>query len=119
MASWVKVGYISDIMPLSARVIKAAEGDIAVFRTSDDKIFAIADSCPHKKGKLSQGIVSGHSVTCPLHNWRIKLSTGEAIAPDEGCSSHYAVKITDEGEIYVDLIPAPADVNTIPIVAEV
>lgn len=96
MSNWIEVGMVSDIPKLGARVVKSEHGDIAVFRTSDDQIFALRDSCPHKKGPLSQGIVHGHMVTCPLHSWNINLETGEAKAPDEGCTGHYPVKI--EGE---------------------
>jgi nitrite reductase (NADH) small subunit len=47
-------------------------------------VFALDDKCPHKSGPLSQGIVHGHSVTCPLHNWLISLETGKALGADQG-----------------------------------
>lgn len=82
---WVDVGALEDIPRLGARVVCSAGGDIAVFRTGDDSVFALDDSCPHKGGRLSQGIVHGHSVTCPLHNWVIGLADGLVQEPDEGC----------------------------------
>jgi len=94
--SWLEIGKIDDIPKLGARVVKYADIDIAVFRTVDDRIFALRDQCPHKQGPLSQGIVHGDTVTCPLHNWKIKLEDGEAVAPDEGCSAVYKVKTEDE-----------------------
>jgi nitrite reductase (NADH) small subunit len=81
----VDVGALEDIPRQGARVVASARGDVAVFRTLDDAVFALDDSCPHKGGKLSQGIVHGHSVTCPLHNWVIGLTDGRARAPDDGC----------------------------------
>jgi nitrite reductase (NADH) small subunit len=93
MTGWVEIGQLDDISPLGARVVRAPRGDIAVFRTSDDKVFALADRCPHKGGPLSQGIVHGERVTCPLHNWVIGLADGQAIAPDQGCVARYPVKI--------------------------
>jgi len=102
MSNWVEVGCVEDIPVLGARVIKNGEQNIAVFRNSNDEIFAINDECPHKKGQLSQGIVHGKSVTCPLHNWRIDLQTGEAMGLDEGCTGHYAAKVED-GKIFIDL----------------
>lgn len=93
MSEWITVGNIEEIPRLGARVITTAEGDIAVFRTSDDKVFALRDHCPHKGGPLSQGIVYGNKVACPLHNWSIDLKTGEAVAPDKGCSHTYPVQL--------------------------
>lgn len=93
MSNWIEVGKVEDIPQLGARVVKTPSGDIAVFRTSSDEVFALRDACPHKQGPLSQGIVHGKTVTCPLHNWKIQLDSGEALAPDEGCAGRYEVKI--------------------------
>ncbi len=103
MADWIEVGSIGDIPVLGARVVSTAEGDIGVFRTVDDEIFALRDECPHQNGPLSQGIVHGKRVTCPLHNWNIELDSGEAVAPDEGCTASYPVKIED-GKIFLSLV---------------
>lgn len=90
---WVAVARISDIPKSGARVIDGAKaGPIAIFRTEDDKVFAVLDRCPHKGGPLSQGIVSGHAVTCPLHAWTVGLEDGRAASPDEGCARKFAVR---------------------------
>jgi len=102
MSNWIEVGTIEDIPVLGARVVKNGEAEIAVFRNKNDEVFAVNDSCPHKQGKLSQGIVHGQSVTCPLHNWKIDLTTGEAMGPDEGCTGHYATKVED-GKILLEI----------------
>jgi nitrite reductase (NADH) small subunit len=101
--SFVRICKLEDIPVLGARVVKR-EGqiDIAIFRNDQDKVFAILDSCPHKGGPLSQGIVHGESVTCPLHAWKIGLADGEAQAPDVGCTKRFEVKIED-AEVYVDI----------------
>lgn len=88
---WQKVTTVDEIPVLGSRVIQAAVGQIAIFRNSEDAVFAVLDKCPHKGGPLSQGIVHGKSVTCPLHSWNIDLSTGCAIAPDEGLILCYRV----------------------------
>ena len=93
MRIWIQVGALSEIPVKGARVVKSAEGDIAVFRTADDRVFALYDRCPHKGGPLSQGLVHGASVTCPLHNWVISLETGEVQGPDEGCVGRIAVEL--------------------------
>ena len=90
---WTDVGRLEDIPRLGSRVVRTVVADIAVFRTSDDQVFALHDRCPHKAGKLSQGIVHGESVTCPLHNWVLRLADGQAREPDEGCARTVPVRV--------------------------
>ena len=101
--NWIEVVALGDIPRLGSRVIKTDTMNIALFRNAGDQVFAMKDECPHKKGPLSQGIVHGTSVTCPLHNWKIDLASGEALGPDEGCTNVFPVKI-DNGMVYVDFI---------------
>ena len=77
MTDWIEIVALDEIPKLGARVIRTDTVDVAVFRTSDDQVFAVRDACPHKGGPLSQGIVHGTSVTCPLHNWKIDLASVE------------------------------------------
>lgn len=95
---WKEVGTVDDVPVMGARVVHSADGDIAVFRTADDQVFALYDRCPHKGGPLSEGIVHGRSVTCPLHNWVISLETGAVEGPDQGCAARIAVSV-DGGRI--------------------
>jgi nitrite reductase (NADH) small subunit len=100
---WIRICAVDEIPRLGARVIKRAGGpNIAVFRTDTDRLFALADRCPHRGGPLSQGIVHGRSVTCPLHNWKIDLASGAAIAPDSGCTAAFATKV-EKGEVLLAL----------------
>jgi len=92
---WTTICALEDIPVLGARVVPSKSGDIAIFRNADDEVFAIHDKCPHKAGPLSQGIVHGRQVTCPLHSWKIELATGEAVAPDVGCTKPFEVKLVD------------------------
>lgn len=91
--NWTPIGQLSDIPQRGARCVKTPAGRIAVFRTVDDRVFAIDDRCPHKGGPLSQGIVHGTAVTCPLHNWVISLETGKALGADEGAVRTIPVKV--------------------------
>lgn len=96
MQEWKTVCQVTDIPVLGARRVQRQHGlDVAVFRNAKDEVFALLDRCPHKGGPLSQGIVHGTSVTCPLHNWTIGLQEGCANAPDEGCTPKFSVQLTD------------------------
>jgi len=102
MSNWTKVVALHDIPKLGSRLVRSAKGEIAIFRTEDDRVFALHNSCPHKGGPLSQGIVYGDKVACPLHNWRISLVDGQAEEPDEGHTACFAVKVED-GMVYLGI----------------
>jgi nitrite reductase (NADH) small subunit len=107
MSGWIDIGRLEEIPRQGARIIARHAGDIAVFRTVDDNLFAVLDHCPHKGGPLSQGIVHGAKVTCPLHNWVIELRSGQALAPDQGCVKRFPVRIED-GQVWLQLTPIEA-----------
>lgn len=102
MSNWIEVTAVDQIPTLGSRVIETDSMNIALFRGKDDKVFAIKDECPHKQGPLSQGIMHGDSVTCPLHNWKIDLNNGEALGPDEGCTNVFPVKV-ENGTVFIQL----------------
>lgn len=99
--TWLKVCALEDIPVLGARVVQRKEGDIAVFRTGENEVFALRDKCPHKGGPLSQGIVYGKRVACPLHNWAINLDDGSVVEPDIGCAHSYPCKV-EAGLVFLD-----------------
>jgi nitrite reductase [NAD(P)H] small subunit len=111
MTNWIEIGALDDIPVLGSRVVRTASGDIAVFRTADDEVFALDDRCPHKGGPLSQGIVHNKRVTCPLHNFVIELRSGVAVAPDEGCTRAHPAKVENNIVwLYVQTaVPASVD----------
>lgn len=102
MNDWIEIGKLEDIAVQGARTVDTEEGTIAIFRTLDDEVFAIDNTCPHKGGPLSEGIVHGHAVTCPLHNWTMSLKTGEAQGPDNGCVKTFPVRVVD-GMVFLGL----------------
>ena len=98
---WLDIGPASQIEPGSARTLPVLGGEeIAVFRTARGEVYALVNKCPHKQGPLSQGIVHGDSVTCPLHNYRISLKTGEALGDDAGCTPTIPLKL-EVGRIFL------------------
>lgn len=109
--AWTRICRIDDVPMLGARVVERppqAGGNIALFRTATDAMFALRDRCPHKGGPLSQGIVHGERVACPLHNWNVELPTGCAAAPDIGCVQRFPVRV-EGGVVYLELGASPAN----------
>ncbi|MFV0301380.1 MAG: nitrite reductase small subunit NirD [Paracoccus sp. (in: a-proteobacteria)] len=102
---WLDIAALTDIPRQGARLIRTARGCVAIFRTHDDRVFALDDRCPHRGGPLSEGIVAGHTITCPLHNWVFDLNTGQAQGADEGAVRTYAARV-EAGRVLVgtDLI---------------
>ncbi|MFN3745289.1 MAG: nitrite reductase small subunit NirD [Hyphomicrobiaceae bacterium] len=99
--AWIDIGALDDIPRLGARVVKTPLGCVAIFRAAEDEVYALDDRCPHKHGPLSQGIVHGRTVTCPLHNWVISLESGRAEGADEGQVKTFAVRV-ERGRILID-----------------
>ncbi|TRW95455.1 nitrite reductase small subunit NirD [Paracoccus sp. M683] len=97
---WLDVAALSDLPPQGARLIRTAQGCVALFRTHDDRVFALDDRCPHKGGPLSEGIVAGHTITCPLHNWVFDLNSGQALGADEGAVRTWPVRV-EKGRVLV------------------
>jgi nitrite reductase (NADH) small subunit len=100
---WVEICALGDIPSRGCRVVRTPRGRIALFRTAGDEVFALDDRCPHKGGPLSEGIVHGRHVTCPLHNWVIGLADGEATGADKGCVRRYSVRLED-GRVFLSLL---------------
>ncbi len=98
--SWIDVGDIEDIPVRGARIVKTPMGCVGLFRTDEAEVFAASNACPHKGGPLSEGIVHGQKVTCPLHNWVFDLNTGQAIGED-GAIDVYPVRL-ENGRILLD-----------------
>ena len=102
MTTWQAICAVHDIPVLGARRVARPQGlDVALFRNAEDEIFALLDRCPHKGGPLSQGMVFGRSVACPLHNWTLDLCDGQAAEPDEGCTPAFVVQVRD-GQVFMD-----------------
>ena len=104
MGDWTLICRVDEIPVLGSRRVARPQGmDVAVFRNDAGQVFALLDRCPHKGGPLSQGIVFGNRVACPLHNWTIGLDDGCAHQPDEGCTPRFSVKV-QEGSVYLNAV---------------
>ncbi|MNP09105.1 Assimilatory nitrite reductase [NAD(P)H] small subunit [compost metagenome] len=100
----IQVGRITDIDILGSRTIQFDDIEVALFRLSDGTVKAVENSCPHKGGRLSEGMVCGSSVHCPLHDWKIDLSSGEVHKPDDGCITTFETEVDEtSGSIYITI----------------
>ena len=104
---WLDICAIDSIPPRGCRVVRSPHGDIALFRTAGDEVFALDNRCPHKGGPLSEGIVHDRKVTCPLHNWVIGLEDGQAHGADQGCVRIFPVRLRG-GRVFLDASLATA-----------
>lgn len=100
--NWTDIGELAAIPIRGSRIVKTSSGCIAIFRTSETEVFATSNTCAHKGGPLSEGIVHDRKITCPLHNWVFSLETGEAQGADEGRIATYPVKI-ENNRLLIDL----------------
>ena len=102
---WLDIGPVDQIAPGTARTLPVRgpntdNRESAVFRTHNGEFHALVNKCPHKHGPLSQGIVHGTEVTCPLHSWKISLKAGEAQGDDKGCVPTIPLRV-DAGRLYL------------------
>ena len=102
MANWIKITEVENIPTMGSRIVLIEDTEIAIFKTKDGSVFEINNTCPHKLGKLAEGLVHGTSVTCPLHNWDIDLSSGEALGNDSGCTNVYESKV-ENNTVFISL----------------
>ncbi|MBM3605612.1 MAG: nitrite reductase small subunit NirD [Alphaproteobacteria bacterium] len=101
MSHFIDIAALDDIPRQGSRVVRTSAGCVAIFRTADDRVFALDDRCPHKGGPLSEGIVHGAQVTCPLHNWVFDMATGQAQGADDGSVRTFAVRV-QAGRVLMD-----------------
>lgn len=105
---WIEIGRVDDIPMQGARTVRTTGSPVAIFRTAANEIYALVNRCPHRGGPLSEGIVFGRTVACPLHNWVIDLATGEACGPDSGGTPTVPVKL-EGGRIFLAKAALAAD----------
>ena len=99
--TWIDIGPLADIPREGGRVVRTVAGCVAVFRTANDEVYATDDRCPHKGGPLSEGIVHGRQVTCPLHNRVFDMATGEAQGADRDRVATFAARL-DGGRVLLN-----------------
>ncbi|WP_020619435.1 nitrite reductase small subunit NirD [Paenibacillus daejeonensis] len=99
----IHIGHLSEFPERRGKVVRIGELELAMFRLSDGTVKAVENLCPHKSGKLSEGIVCDHHVYCPLHDWKIDLQDGMVQAPDDGCVRTFEVEVGDSGQVFLKM----------------
>ena len=103
---WVAFGTVDEIPRGGARAVKTVIGEIGLFRTADDRVFALDNLCPHKGARLSMGTIEGDIVTCPFHAWRFHLDDGKCVDGGYGMTCPVPVRVVD-GVVQLRLAPPP------------
>ena len=106
---WLRITACENIPPREGRTAMAGDREIALFNLGD-RFLAVGSRCPHQGGPLADGIVTGASVVCPLHAWKVNLQTGEVERPAHGkdhCVATYPTRV-EEGVVLIGLPAANA-----------
>jgi len=103
MIERVKVLKVDDVAKDFGKTIRIGELEIALFRLKNGKFHAIENRCPHRGGVLVEGMVSGQHVFCPMHDWKIDVTTGKVQEPDHGCVKTFEIEV--EGDDVYLLLP--------------
>ncbi|MGQ9632223.1 MAG: FAD-dependent oxidoreductase [bacterium] len=103
---WRKVAQEGDLkegVPISMR----ANGDDILLVRLDGRIHACGGRCTHYGAPLRDGLLLGHVITCPWHNARFDITTGEMTsAPALDDLPRYPVKV-EGGQVYVGRAESP------------
>ena len=94
---WVRITPVDNIPLREGRPVRIGGREIALFNLGD-RFLATDNQCPHKGGPLCDGIVTGSSVVCPLHAWKVDLETGCVVRPAQGkdhCVASYPTRVED------------------------
>lgn len=92
---WIRVTETGNIPLREGRSVTIGDREIAIFHLAD-RFAAVDNACPHRGGPLCDGIVSGASVTCPLHGYKVCLDTGAVLKPDVAIRvDTYPVRVED------------------------
>ena len=95
-STWVRIAYCRDIPLREGRAVKVGNREIAIFNLGE-RFLAVENRCPHKGGPLADGIVSGSTVVCPLHAWKMSLETGEGTGGPSASSCVATFPVRVEG----------------------
>lgn len=101
--TWVRIAFCRDIPVREGRAVKVGDREIAIFNLGD-RFLAVDNRCPHKGGPLADGIVSGTTVVCPLHTWKVSLETGKGVSGPSAlsCVETFRARVED-GVVLVEL----------------
>jgi nitrite reductase (NADH) small subunit len=105
---WVRITEIENIPLREGRSVHVAGREIAIFNLGD-RFLAVDNHCPHKGGPLAEGIVSGTTVVCPLHAWKVDLETGAIKNPARPgtCIESFRTQV-EAGVVLIELPFEPA-----------
>lgn len=99
----IKVMGVEEVARDFGKTVRIGSIEIALFRLKNGEFHAIENRCPHKGGVLVEGLISGQHVFCPMHDWKIDVTTGKVQEPDHGCVKTFEVEVKGN-DVYI-LLP--------------
>jgi nitrite reductase (NADH) small subunit len=113
--NWIRITECENIPVREGRVVRIGSQEIAVFSLGD-RFLAVENRCPHRGGPLADGILSGESVVCPLHGWKIGLRKGNVERPPETphCVTSFATRV-EAGTLLLEQPDNSADASHLPL----
>jgi len=111
-STWIRIAYCRDIPLREGRAVRVGNREIAIFNLGDRSL-AIENRCPHKGGPLADGIVSGTTVVCPLHAWKMSLETGKGVSGPSAssCVETFRTRVED-GIVLLELTDSRRESDT-------
>lgn len=96
--TWIRIARCRDIPLREGRAVIIGGREVAIFNLGD-RFLAVENRCPHKGGPLADGIVSGSTVVCPLHAWKMSLETGKGVGGPSATNCVETFQTRVEGEV--------------------
>lgn len=74
---WVRVAANSDVREGTVLAVDIGEYVIAIYRVEGGELYATDNICTHAMAFLSDGILDGYFIECPLHAGCFDVRTGK------------------------------------------
>jgi nitrite reductase/ring-hydroxylating ferredoxin subunit len=93
--TWISLIKDQELVENSRRALLRGGKGVLLIRLQGNEIYAIANQCPHLACPLAKGTLLGYVLTCPCHEWRFDIRSGEFLDAREIKLPVYQTQITD------------------------
>jgi nitrite reductase (NADH) small subunit len=106
----VRIGPIGRIPAGEGREFEVEGRTFAVFRARGGGAVHVTQArCPHREGRLADGLLGDGIVVCPMHGYRFDVATGAAIGAGNECPAlrTYPASVDERGDLVVEVCEKP------------